>query len=87
LQGVIFGAMFTNIRIENGVFIGNGLDFLTQFTILTGIATFVTYSILGLCYLKYKTVGEIAEKATKMVKPLLLLSFVGTFLIEEIKKE
>lgn len=82
LQGMLLGASFTSLRIENGVFLGGQFDFLSPFTVLTGVLTVVVYSLLGLSYLRYKTDGNIAQKATAFIKPLVVISFIGTFVVE-----
>ena len=84
LQGVLFATAFTGLNLEDGVFNGGVLHFLTPFNLLCGVLTVVIYSILGLAYLRYKTEGKIALRAVKFLKPLVLISFIGTFVVEAI---
>jgi cytochrome d ubiquinol oxidase subunit II len=82
LQGVLFAGAFVGLNMKDGVYLGGVLDFITPFNIVSGILTVVVYSILGLSFARYKMDGEVAESAVRMIKPLVLISFIGTFVME-----
>jgi cytochrome d ubiquinol oxidase subunit II len=82
LQGVLFSAAFVGLNMKDGVYLGGAFDFFTPFNIISGILTVVVYSILGLSFTRYKMEGEMAEKTIKMIKPLVIISFVSTFFME-----
>jgi cytochrome d ubiquinol oxidase subunit II len=82
LQGVLFASAFVGLNMKDGVYLGGPFDFITPFNIVSGVLTVIVYSILGLSFTRYKTDGEIADKTTRMLQPLVLISFVGTFVME-----
>ena len=82
LQGVLFAGAFVGLNMKDGVYLGGPFDFITPFNIISGLLTVVVYSILGLSFTRYKMDGEVAESAVKMIKPLVLVSFIGTFVME-----
>ena len=64
-QGVMLGAFIQGFRVEGRVFVGTAFDFLTPFSILTGIALVFGYGLLGAGWLVLKTEGEIQERARR----------------------
>jgi cytochrome d ubiquinol oxidase subunit II len=64
-QGVMLGAFIQSFRVEGRVFVGTAFDFLTPFSILTGIALVFGYGLLGAGWLVLKTEGEIQERARR----------------------
>ncbi len=81
-QGVLFASAFLGLNIKDGMYQGGSFDFINPFSFVSGILTFVVYSVLGLAFIRYKAKGEVAELATKKIKPLLVISFVSTFAME-----
>ena len=64
-QGVMLGAFIQGFRVDGRVFAGSAFDFLTPFSILTGIALVFGYGLLGAGWLVLKTEGEIQERARR----------------------
>ena len=64
-QGVMLGAFIQGFRVEGRVFVGTAFDFLTPFSVLTGIALVFGYGLLGAGWLVLKTEGEIQERARR----------------------
>jgi cytochrome d ubiquinol oxidase subunit II len=64
-QGIMLGAFIQGFRVEGRVFVGTAFDFLTPFSILTGIALVFGYGLLGAGWLVLKTEGEIQERARR----------------------
>ena len=64
-QGVMLGAFIQGFRVEGRVFAGTAFDFLTPFSLLTGIALVFGYGLLGAGWLVLKTEGEIQERARR----------------------
>ena len=62
-QGVMLGAFIQGFRVDGRVFAGSAFDFLTPFSVLTGIALVFGYGLLGAGWLVLKTEGEIQERA------------------------
>jgi len=64
-QGVMLGAFIQGFRVEGRVFVGTTFDFLTPFSVLTGIALVCGYGLLGAGWLVLKTEGEIQQRARR----------------------
>jgi cytochrome d ubiquinol oxidase subunit II len=71
-QGVILGGLIQGIKVENGVFAGGPLDWMTPFALLCGLGVAVGYALLGATWLVMKTEGTVAERARNQAKVLLL---------------
>lgn len=72
-QGVILGAFITGFETEGRAFSGGGFDWLTPFSILTGVSVLIGYVLLGACWLILKTESELQAKARRFA----LLSLAG----------
>jgi len=62
-QGVALGAILQGVHVEGRQYAGGWWDWLTPFSILTGIALVIGYALLGATWLILKTEGELREKA------------------------
>jgi len=65
-QGIALGALVNGIKIENRAYVGGWWDWLTPFSILTGIAVVVGYALLGATWINLKTSGELQARARKI---------------------
>ncbi len=74
MQGIALGALVQGIRIEGREYAGGWWDWLTPFTILTGLAVAVGYALLGATWLNLKTSGALQEKSRRIA----LLAGAGT---------
>lgn len=61
-QGAALGALIEGLRVERGVYAGGPFDWLTPFSVLTGVALVVGYTLLGATWLIYRTEGELRER-------------------------
>lgn len=66
MQGIALGALVQGIRIENREYAGGWWDWLTPFTLLTGIAVVVGYALLGATWLNLKTSGDLQVRARRL---------------------
>ena len=64
-QGVALGALVQGIAVENRAYAGGNWDWLSLFSILTGIALVVAYALLGATWLVMKTTGEVRRHAVR----------------------
>ena len=64
-QGIALGALVQGIEVTDRAYSGGWFDWLTPFSILTGLAVVVGYALLGACWLIYKTEGEIQVQARR----------------------
>lgn len=71
LQGVILGAYIQGIHIVDGRFAGGGLDWLTPFSLFTGLGVVVVYAALGCGWLIMKTDQQLQQHIFKLMPKLL----------------
>jgi cytochrome d ubiquinol oxidase subunit II len=62
-QGVALGALVQGIPVANRGYSGGWWDWLTPFSVLTGVALVVGYALLGSTWLIYKTEGALQSAA------------------------
>jgi cytochrome bd ubiquinol oxidase subunit II len=62
-QGVALGALVQGIPVADRAYAGGWWDWLTPFSILTGIALVIGYALLGATWLILKTEGDVQGKA------------------------
>ena len=62
-QGVALGALVQGITVSGRIYGGGWWDWLTPFSLLTGVALVVGYALLGATWLVMKTTGELREQA------------------------
>jgi cytochrome bd ubiquinol oxidase subunit II len=80
-QGIALGALVQGIHIENRAYAGGWFDWLTPFSLLTGLAVVIGYALLGATWLIMKTSGEIQEQARGYAWPAAVatLGLIGLF--------
>jgi cytochrome d ubiquinol oxidase subunit II len=71
-QGIALGAILQGVHVEGRHYAGAWWDWLTPFSILTGIALVVGYALLGATWLIMKTEGKLREEAYRLSWALLL---------------
>ena len=79
-QGLMLGTFIQGFKVEGRTFSGTALDFLTPFSILTGIALIFGYALLGAGWLVLKTEGDIQARARRIGQLCLiavLLAMLG----------
>lgn len=81
-QGVILGTLLQGISIREHAFAGGVLDFLSPFSLSTGLTVVVAYGVLGAGWLYYKTEGSLQAFAARSLRigvPLLAVLATLTF--------
>ena len=76
-QGVALGAILQGVTVSGRAYGGGWWDWLTPFTILTGVALVVGYALLGATWLIMKTTGELRERAYMLSWRLLFATLAG----------
>jgi cytochrome bd ubiquinol oxidase subunit II len=71
-QGVILGGLIQGIEVTNGEFSGGSFAWATPFAILCGFGVATGHAFLGATWLIMKTEGEIAARARRHAKMLLV---------------
>lgn len=65
-QGITLGAILQGVRVENGAYAGGWLDWLSPFSVLTGVALLIGYALLGATWLIWKTEGSSQQHARRV---------------------
>ncbi|HEY0626990.1 MAG TPA: cytochrome d ubiquinol oxidase subunit II [Allosphingosinicella sp.] len=72
-QGVTLGALLQGITVEGRAYAGGWWEWLSLFSLLTGISLVIGYALLGACWLIWKTSGALQEDARRYAKRALLM--------------
>ena len=65
-QGVVLGSLIQGFDVEGRAFSGSSFDFLTPFSVFSGVALMAGYSLLGACWLVMKTEGALQDHARRL---------------------
>jgi len=78
-QGLALGALVQGIEVQDRAYAGGWFDWLSPFSMLTGIAVVIGYALLGATWLIYKTEGLLQARMRRYAKWLGLatLGLVG----------
>jgi cytochrome d ubiquinol oxidase subunit II len=78
-QGVALGALVQGIPVSDRAYAGGWWDWLTPFSILTGVALVIGYALLGATWLILKTTAELQERARRFawITALGTLALIG----------
>jgi cytochrome d ubiquinol oxidase subunit II len=71
-QGIALGAVLQGVHVEGRQYAGGWWDWLTPFSVLTGLALVIGYSLLGATWLVMKTEGELRDKAYRLSWRLMI---------------
>ena len=83
-QGMILGAILQGIRVADRAYAGSWWDWLTPYTLLTGLGVVAGYALLGACWLIWKLEAEVQAKAYRLatragLATLLLMAAVSAY--------
>jgi cytochrome d ubiquinol oxidase subunit II len=70
-QGAVIGAYVQGFETENFRYVGGAFDWLTPFTLMTGLGVVAGYALLGVTWTIMKTEGRTQEWAYKLAPALL----------------
>ena len=76
-QGVILGALLQGVAVEGRSYAGGWLDWLSPYSLLTGLGVVAGYALLGACYLAMKLTREAEQHAYR----LAMRAGIATFLL------
>lgn len=62
-QGVVLGGLLSGVTITDGLFAGRTFDFLTPYSVLTGISAVTLYALAGAAVLQLKMEGPARARA------------------------
>ncbi len=67
-QGVILGAILQGVSVSGRAYSGGWWDWLSPFSILTGLSVVAGYALLGCCWLIYRTEGALQDRAFALAR-------------------
>ncbi len=67
-QGMILGALLQGIHVEGRAYAGGWLDWLSPYSLLTGLGVVVGYALLGATFLVMKLTGRAEVRANLLAK-------------------
>jgi cytochrome bd ubiquinol oxidase subunit II len=67
-QGVALGAFINGFKVVNGAYAGGVFDWLTPFSLFTGIGVLVAYALLGSTWLVMKTEGALQQRMRELAR-------------------
>ncbi|HUG61068.1 MAG TPA: cytochrome d ubiquinol oxidase subunit II [Methylomirabilota bacterium] len=67
-QGMILGTLLQGVAVANDEYAGGWLDWLTPFSILTGVSLVVGYAMLGATWLVWKVEGRAQQHAYRLAR-------------------
>jgi cytochrome d ubiquinol oxidase subunit II len=75
-QGMVLGAILQGIDVADRAYAGSWWDWLTPYTLLTGLGVVAGYALLGACWLIWKLEGEVQAKAYRLALRAALATLV-----------
>lgn len=84
IQGVLAGALIQGVTIENGHFAGGIFDWLSAFSILTGLGAVSGYGLLGATWLVIKTEDSVqawARRAAMVLGGGMLIAMLAVSIL------
>jgi len=75
-QGMILGALLQGIDVEGRAYSGRWLDWLTPYTLLTGLGTVAGYALLGSTWLIWKLDGGVQRHARYVARRAAIATIV-----------
>ncbi len=75
-QGVCLGAFINGFTVTGPSYDGGALEFLTPFSIFTGVSLLVAYALLGSTWLIMKTEGDLQARMVALARPITLVLLV-----------
>ena len=82
-QGAVVGAYIQGFEVEGFSYVGGPLDWLSAFTVMTGLGVVAGYALLGVTWTILKTEGNTRDWAYRLA-PRLLAAVMAFFLIVSI---
>lgn len=71
-QGVTLGAYIQGMPVVDRAFAGGPFDWISPFSMFTGLGLVVAYALLGSTWLIMKTEGKLQQSAFRVTRPLVL---------------
>jgi cytochrome d ubiquinol oxidase subunit II len=93
-QGVALGALVQGVEVQGRAYAGGWWDWLSPFSIVTGLAVLAGYGMLGATWLVWKTEGEMQDQVETLARRttgltllfIVLVSAVVPFLLPQFRE-
>lgn len=69
-QGIALGALLQGITVQERAYAGGWWEWLSPFSLLTGVGLLTGYGLLGACWLNWKTEGSLQRQAARYAQLL-----------------
>lgn len=69
-QGVVLGSFVQGIPVQDRMYAGGMLDWLTPFSLFCGVALVVGYALLGSTWLVWRTIGRLQDWCFRVARSL-----------------
>ena len=76
-QGVILGAVLQAVKVQGRAYAGGWFDWLSPFSVLTGVSVVAGYALLGACWLIYRTEHGLQHWAFALAGLVTLVAVVA----------
>ena len=76
-QGIILGALLQGVKVAGRGYGGAWLDWLTPFSLLTGVSVVAAYALLGSTWLIAKTEGTAQQHAYRLARRLGVITLIA----------
>jgi cytochrome d ubiquinol oxidase subunit II len=80
-QGAALGAFITGFKVTGPSYEGGALDWLSPFSVSTGVGVIVSYALLGSTWLTMKTGGELQGRMIGYARRIVPVLLVGIGLV------
>ncbi|WP_448663719.1 cytochrome d ubiquinol oxidase subunit II [Sphingomonas sp. CJ20] len=80
-QGIALGAILQGIKVSGRAYAGGWLDWLSPFSLLTGLSLVAGYCLLGACWLIWRTEGEGQAHARRLAGRFGIVLLVAIALV------
>lgn len=75
-QGLALGAFINGFEVRDGAYAGGMFDWLTPFSLFTGVGMLLAYALLGATWLVMKTEGDLQRRMRQLGRPITLAILV-----------
>ena len=80
-QGVALGAFINGFKVVNGAYAGGVFDWLTPFSLFTGIGVLVAYALLGSTWLVMKTEGVLQQRMRELARRIAVVVLLAIAIV------
>lgn len=76
-QGIILGAVLQGVKVEGRAYAGGWFDWLSPFSLLTGVSVVAGYALLGACWLIYRTEHGLQDRAFVLARRAGIVTLIA----------